>query len=73
MKSLTLLCSLTLATALTACSGVPTISVKDPRCSWNQWCPYTDAPSAMRTEVLRPSWEEYLRDSRAVGPDPAVR
>jgi hypothetical protein len=73
MRTLLLLCLLTLITALTACSGVPTISVKDPRCSWNQYCPYTDPPSAIRTEVLRPSWEEYVRDSRAVYKDPAVR
>lgn len=73
MKTLTLLCSLTLLTALTACSGVPTIGVKDPRCQWNQWCPYTDAPSAIRREVLRPSWEAYVRDSRLASKDPAVR
>jgi hypothetical protein len=73
MRTTIILCLLTLLTALTACSGVPTIGVKDPRCTWNQHCVYTDAPSAIRTEVLRPSWEEYVRDSRLVYKDPAVR
>jgi hypothetical protein len=73
MQRTFILCLLTLLTALTACSGVPTISVKDPRCQWNQSCPYTDAPSAIRTEVIRPSWEEYLRESRLASKDPAVR
>ena len=73
MRTTLILCLLTSLTALTACSGVPTISVRDPRCQWNQHCAYTDAPSAIRTEVLRPSWEEYVRESRSAIKDPAVR
>jgi hypothetical protein len=73
MRTTVILALLTLSTALTACSGVPTIGVKDPRCAWNQHCAYTDAPSAIRTEVIRPSWEAYVRDSRLVYKDPAVR
>ena len=38
--------------------------VHDPRCQPNQWCPYTDPPSPIRTEVLR---------SGSAYKDPAVR
>lgn len=38
------------------CSGCSTISnmvASDPRCQPRQYCPYTDPPSPIRTEVIR--------------------
>lgn len=65
MTTRLLLCLLTLSTALTACGSISHLSVRDPRCQRNQYCPYTDPPSPIRTEVLR--------DSRSYAGDPAVR
>ena len=53
------------ATLLSACSSIaPTVFPKDPRCQPRQYCPYTDPPAAVRTDVLR---------SGPVYTDPAVR
>jgi hypothetical protein len=38
---------------LCGCSSVYRVSALDPRCQWNQYCPYTDPPPAIRTSVLR--------------------
>ena len=37
------------------CSGCTAVNVlaTDPRCQARQYCPYTDAPPAIRTEVIR--------------------
>lgn len=56
---------LALLTLATGC----TVIAKDPRCQWNQSCPYTDAPSAIRTEPIRSSGVY----SGSVRVDPAVR
>ena len=66
MRTLIILALLTLTTACT-------VVVKDPRCSWNQYCPYTDAPSAIRTEVIREPYTGYKGEPRTVRKDPAVR
>lgn len=63
---LSLLCSCVLYTGCT-------VVAKDTRCQWNQHCVYTDAPSPIRTEVIRPSYQEYLGESRVIRKDPAVR
>jgi hypothetical protein len=62
MKTLLILALLTLATGCT-------VAVKDTRCTWNQYCPYTDAPPAIRTEPIR-STSGYSGSTRI---DPAVR
>jgi starvation-inducible outer membrane lipoprotein len=72
MTTRLLLCLLTLSTVLTACSMVPTIVQKDPRCTWNQHCPYTDAPPAIRTEPIRYTGG-FQGEPRTVYKDPAVR
>lgn len=69
MTTRLLLCLLTLSTALTACGSISQLSVRDPRCQRNQWCPYTDPPSPIRTEVIRST----SVDSRSYAGDPAVR
>lgn len=56
---------LALLTLTTGC----TVVVKDTRCQWNQYCPYTDAPSAIRTEPIRYTGQY----SGSVRVDPAVR
>jgi hypothetical protein len=58
IPSLFLLCLMTLTTGCT-------VVYKDPRCQLNQWCPYTDPPVAIRTEVIRYSGSSSI--------DPAVR
>jgi len=60
---------LSLLLLCTAC----TVVARDPRCQWNQYCPYTDAPSAIRTEVIREPYTGYQGESRLVYKDPAVR
>ena len=47
------------------CSSVGYIVAVDSRCQPRQYCPYTDPPSPIRTEVIR--------DSRSYKGDPAVR
>ena len=37
----------------TACSTMGSMYSKDPRCQPRQHCPYTDAPTAIRTEAIR--------------------
>ena len=44
-----LLCS----TLCTGCGIVSNIVSSDPRCQPRQYCAYTDAPSPIRTEVIR--------------------
>lgn len=52
--------------ALSTLSGCSSVVFKDPRCTPRQWCPYTDAPAPIRTEVLRTGSGLYTAD-------PAVR
>jgi hypothetical protein len=72
MRTLITLALLTLTTVLTGCSGIPTIAMKDTRCQWNQYCPYTDPPSAIRTEPIRYN-SVTPQYSGSVYVDPAVR
>jgi hypothetical protein len=69
MKTIQTLLILALLTLATGC----TVVVKDTRCTWNQHCVYTDAPSAIRTEVIREPYTGYPGEPRTVRKDPAVR
>ena len=61
MRTILLLCLLCSCVLYTGC----TVAYKDPRCQLNQFCPYTDRPSAIRTEAIR--------NSGSYAGDPAVR
>jgi hypothetical protein len=61
MRTTLILCLLCSCVLYTGC----TVAYKDPRCQVNQFCPYTDRPSAIRTEVIR--------NSGSYAGDPAVR
>jgi hypothetical protein len=37
----------------TGCTTMGSLVSKDPRCQPRQHCPYTDAPTAVRTEAIR--------------------
>lgn len=50
---LTLLLILVCSGCSTVTNTVATAYIHDPRCQPRQWCPYTDPPAPVRTEVLR--------------------
>ena len=54
----------TIAVMTSGCASMSSIVTVDPRCQARQYCPYTDPPPAVRTEVLR---------SGSYTTDPAVR
>jgi hypothetical protein len=49
---------------LTGCATVGSVVFKDPRCQPRQYCPYTDAPPAIRSEPVRSS-NTYAGDPAA--------
>ena len=68
MRDILYTCSLLVLLLCTGCSHsidmLTTAYIHDPRCQPRQYCPYTDPPSPIRTEVLR---------SGSSSKDPAVR